>query len=205
MTHVASTPLYKNEEAGHYEAIYEGHHIVVPLTVFNLRLARLQAQRIEKGTEPNAAGDLAYFDIIDAEQWNQPIYWHIEGLKNEEEAAQEADTHAETDGFFISMEISAQGDEAALERMAEYFYDLYQKASPGTVQESRYASIYNQVMGTLTRREIAHHLETVTAQIDTLMGVILTTIGTIAEHFATTEEGSATDAGSDTPAPTSQS
>lgn len=244
-----STPLYKNEAARYWEAIYEGRHIVVPFADFDAAVHIEAMKRLGTQTEvawPTYKGehDAAWFEVIDASRWNSEQWRHTEteeqrqdhcmstqkkvcncppgfclynAIKAQQEEAQprfdadklhtsqaEADMEDGAKGEAFTVYLGSDSDEAALERMAAYFYHLYHKAGEGTVQEARYGSLYGQIMSALARRETAQHLETITAQIDTLMATILTTIGVVAEQFSGTEKEEDSDAGAHPTETTSQ-
>jgi hypothetical protein len=55
--------------------------------------------------------------------------------------------------WHIEMDWQADGDEAALERMASYFYQRYQKAADGSPEEARHAGLYTQILHSLAERE----------------------------------------------------
>jgi len=201
----SNTPLYKNEAKGYYEAIYKGHHIVVTFEEFEEALESRAQQRLEiaPGQGIQGARDAAFFDLIEAAAWDHEVYWHTEEAKPKREEIPDTSTWQ----VHFGVHIHEASDEAALERMAEYFYGLYQKAEDGSPQEARYASVYGQIMSALTRRETTESLIEIERELSTLCHTMGAAIGAIVAYIAAEtpqkKEGD-TDARTDTATPASQ-
>src|ERR1700738_919616 len=170
------TPMYKNPE-GYFEALLNGKHIVVPVAVFDAAIENNVKRRMEEFHEAEKpARDAAFFDLIEAAQWNKPEYWHTDTQPSEQ--AQAPATPDETaasepgkaepgpenetmwgpegpEGWGFSVHFEFEGEDSILEHMAEYFYQLYVKAPKKSPQEARYALTYTSILRTLNQREIA--------------------------------------------------